>query len=96
MEINFRGTFLAAQEFGKELLRLGRTGKIINFGSMAATVVQTEIPVYSPSKAAVKTLTTAISNEWAGRGITCNAICPGYDKLRYECRSTADKQRKFH
>ena len=77
MEINFRGTFLAAQAFGKELLRLKRPGKIINFSSMAAWLVQTKIPIYSSSKAAVSAVTRAISNEWAGKGITCNAICPG-------------------
>ncbi|KAM0554883.1 hypothetical protein ACHAPJ_006618 [Fusarium lateritium] len=78
MSINFRGTYLATQEFGRELLRLGRKGKVINFGSMAAHLAQTNISVYASSKAAVHTLTRAVSNEWAGRGITCNAICPGY------------------
>ncbi|KAJ3545815.1 hypothetical protein NM208_g2309 [Fusarium decemcellulare] len=78
MSINFRGTYLATQEFGRELLRLKRPGKIINFGSMAAHLAQTNISVYCSSKAAVQTLTRAVSNEWAGKGITCNAICPGF------------------
>jgi 2-deoxy-D-gluconate 3-dehydrogenase len=77
LDINFRGTYLAIQEFGRELLRLQRPGKIINYASFAAILAQTNISLYASSKGAVRTLTTAVSNEWAGRGITCNAICPG-------------------
>ncbi|GAB1192521.1 hypothetical protein APSETT444_001713 [Aspergillus pseudonomiae] len=78
MSINFRGTYLCIQEFGRELLRLKRPGKIINFASIASFLAQTNISAYCSSKAAVQNLTRAVSNEWAGRGITCNAICPGF------------------
>ncbi|KAL2835655.1 hypothetical protein BJY01DRAFT_258973 [Aspergillus pseudoustus] len=78
MAINFRGTYLCIQEFGRELLRLQRPGKIINFASIAAFLAQTNISAYCSSKAAVQNLTRAVSNEWAGKGITCNAICPGF------------------
>lgn len=78
MSINYRGTYLATQQFGRKLLELNRKGKVINFGSMAAQLVQTNISVYSSSKAAIHALTRATSNEWAGKGITCNAICPGF------------------
>jgi 2-deoxy-D-gluconate 3-dehydrogenase len=78
MEINFRGTYVCIQEFGRELLQENRKGKIINLASMAAYLAQTNISVYCSSKAAVQNLTRAVSNEWAGRGITCNSICPGY------------------
>lgn len=85
MAINFRGTYLAIQEFGREMFRLNRSGKIINFASIAAFLAQTNISVYCSSKAAVQNLTRAVSNEWAGRGITCNAICPGYVPMRIIC-----------
>ncbi|KAF9893003.1 hypothetical protein FE257_012414 [Aspergillus nanangensis] len=78
MAINFRGTYLTIQEFGRELLQRQRPGKIINFASIAAFLAQTDISVYCSSKAAVQNLTRAVSNEWAGKGITCNAICPGF------------------
>ncbi|KAK2595500.1 hypothetical protein QQS21_006775 [Conoideocrella luteorostrata] len=78
MGINFRGTFLMSQMFGRKIIELGRKGKIINFGSMAAQLVQTDIAVYASSKAAIHALARAFSNEWAGKGVTCNAISPGF------------------
>jgi 2-deoxy-D-gluconate 3-dehydrogenase len=52
MAINFRGTYLAIQEFGREMFRLNRHGKIINFASIAAFLAQTNISIYCSSKAA--------------------------------------------
>lgn len=45
---------------------------------MAAELVQTNVAVYSCSKAFVKSMTRAMSNEWAGRGIQVNSISPGF------------------
>jgi NAD(P)-dependent dehydrogenase (short-subunit alcohol dehydrogenase family) len=60
------------------MLKLGRRGKIINIASMAAELVQTNVAVYSCSKAFVKAMTRALSNEWASQGIQCNSISPGW------------------
>ena len=60
------------------MLELGRKGKIINIASMAAELVQTNVAVYSCSKAFVKSMTRAMSNEWAGHGIQVNSISPGF------------------
>lgn len=62
-------------------MQLGRPGKIIHIASMAADVIQTNISVYTSSKSAVRTLTRALSNEWAGKGIQVNCISPGYVKI---------------
>lgn len=45
---------------------------------MAAELIQTNISVYSCSKAFVKSMTRAMSNEWASKGIQCNSISPGW------------------
>lgn len=68
---------MVSQEFGKRLLNTGRPGKIIHIASMAAELAQTEISVYCSSKAAIRTLTRAQSNEWAQNGIQVNSISPG-------------------
>lgn len=78
MDLNFKAAYLVSQEFGKRLLELDRPGKIIHIASMAAELVQTEISVYAASKSAVRTLTKALSNEWAEKGIQVNCISPGY------------------
>jgi NAD(P)-dependent dehydrogenase (short-subunit alcohol dehydrogenase family) len=60
------------------MFKLHRPGKIINIASMAAELVQTNISVYSSSKAFVKQMTRAMSNEWAGQGLQVNSISPGF------------------
>lgn len=77
MDLNFKAAYVVSQEFGRQLLKLGRPGKIIHTASMAAEVIQTQISVYASSKGAVRTLTRALSNEWASKGIQVNCISPG-------------------
>ncbi|KIY01113.1 uncharacterized protein Z520_02665 [Fonsecaea multimorphosa CBS 102226] len=82
MDINFKAAYMISQEFGRRLLQLNRPGKIIHIASMAAELVQTNISVYACSKAAVRTLTRALSNEWAEKGIQVNCISPGFVKTK--------------
>jgi 2-deoxy-D-gluconate 3-dehydrogenase len=66
-----------AQEFGHQLLKLGRPGKIINIASLSSILAGVNIAVYAATKAGVAQMTKAFSNEWAGKGIQVNAISPG-------------------
>jgi 2-deoxy-D-gluconate 3-dehydrogenase len=75
--VNLKGSFIAAQEFGKELLRLGRPGKIINIASITGFVATVNCSAYATTKAGVVQMTKAFSNEWASRGIQVNCIAPG-------------------
>lgn len=53
-------------------------GSIINVASVASTIKG--VPnrcVYTTSKAAVLGLTNAVAVDFVGKGIRCNAICPG-------------------
>jgi 2-keto-3-deoxy-L-fuconate dehydrogenase len=59
------------------MLRKGR-GSIINMASVASSI--RGLPnrfAYGASKAAVIGLTKAIAADYVGKGIRCNAICPG-------------------
>lgn len=52
-----------AQEFGHQLLKLGRPGKIINIASLASILAGVNIAAYASTKAGVAQMTKAFSNE---------------------------------
>lgn len=60
--------------------RLADGGRIINISSAAATKPVTAAPVYSMAKAAINNLTHALASELGPRGITVNAVAPGYTR----------------
>src|SRR3546814_11868417 len=60
--------------------RLADGGRIINISSAAATKPVTAAPVYSMAKAAINNLTHALASELGPRGITANAVAPGYTR----------------
>ncbi|MEJ2354497.1 MAG: SDR family oxidoreductase [candidate division WOR-3 bacterium] len=78
--LNFLGTFLTTQVFGKLIADKGE-GVIINISSMAAYAALTKVPVYSAAKAAISNFTqwlaVHISKNYSDK-IRVNAIAPGF------------------
>lgn len=76
--VNLKASYVASQEFAKQLRRLNnRPGKIINIGSVTSFKGIYNVSPYACSKGAVLQMTKAFSNELAIRGIQVNCICPG-------------------
>ena len=76
-DINVRSMYRTIRAFLPAMLDAG-SGSIINISSVASSVIG--VPnrfVYGASKAAVIGMTKAIAADFTGRGIRCNAICPG-------------------
>ncbi len=92
IEVNLTSVFELCQLAGKVMLSKGH-GKIVNFASLNSFTGGTTIPAYSASKAGVALLTKALSNDWAARGITVNAIAPGYMDTKMTAAIKADPVR---
>ncbi|WP_435627915.1 SDR family oxidoreductase [Candidatus Ferrigenium straubiae] len=92
MSVNIDGMFLVAQAVGKQMVKQGKGGSIVQtasiYGAMApdqriyegsfyyGRAINTPA-VYSASKAAVIGLTRYLATYWANKGIRVNSICPG-------------------
>jgi NAD(P)-dependent dehydrogenase (short-subunit alcohol dehydrogenase family) len=77
MTVNATGTFLCTQAFVSEMAARG-WGRIINVASITSRMGAPYIAAYTASKHAVLGFTRVAAAEYAGRGVTVNAVCPGY------------------
>jgi len=77
IEINLTAQFILTREFGKLMVERGY-GKIVFIASLLSFQGGITVPGYAASKGGIKQLTMAFANEWASKGVTVNAIAPGY------------------
>lgn len=77
LDINLKGTFNTIRFASRQMMKQ-KAGRIINLSSVSGVLGNAGQANYSASKAGVIGLTKATARELATRGITCNAIAPGF------------------
>jgi len=76
LNINLKGSFLCSQQAAKQMMKQ-KSGAIVNIASITSFNAF-PLPAYSPSKAAVKSLTELLSVEYGRAGVRVNAVAPTY------------------
>lgn len=77
LAVNLTGTFLASKAVVRHMMK-ARSGSIINIASVVGLMGNAGQANYSATKAGVIGLTKTMAKEFATRGVTVNAIAPGY------------------
>lgn len=73
VNINLVGTFMVSREAAK-LMRKNNYGRIINIGSMAASLEPIGDSIYAACKAGINTIANVMAKEFASMNITCNTL----------------------
>lgn len=76
--LNLNGVFHACRAAGKEMLKQGTGGRIINLTSVLGERSVANAAAYSAAHAGIMNLTRTLAVEWGAHGITVNAIAQGW------------------
>ena len=94
IDLNLTGVFLCTKAVTKSMLKQ-RSGRIINIASVAGQMGNPGQANYSAAKAGVIGFTKTVAKELASRGITVNAIAPGFIATDMTAEIEADELLKF-
>lgn len=94
LAVNLHGTFYCTRAVLREMIRQ-RRGRIVNITSIVAEVGNPGQANYIAAKAGVIGFTKAVAREVAGRGITVNAVAPGYIEAGLTASLSKEQRARF-
>ena len=94
LDINIKGYFHCAQQAALKMMGK-KHGKIINISSVSSILAVEGQGVYSATKGAVNSMTATLAKELAPRGITVNAVAPGFIETEMMDAIPEDKKEAY-
>jgi 3-oxoacyl-[acyl-carrier protein] reductase len=94
IQTNLKGTFNMIRHASSIMLKQ-RSGAIINMSSVVGVMGNVGQANYAASKAGIIGLTKSTAKELAARGVTCNAIAPGYVETDMTAALSEDLQKQM-
>lgn len=92
LAVNLTGTFLT---FRAALQGMGAGGRLIAMASTASLKGGATIPAYAAAKHGVLGLVRSVAQEVAAKGITCNAVCPGFVDTPLAAKAVASVRDRY-
>jgi gluconate 5-dehydrogenase len=77
LEVNLTTAFLLAREAGRRMVEQG-AGRIVLVSSVSGLLAHKHHAPYAATKGAINQMMRVMAAEWADRGVTVNAVAPGY------------------
>lgn len=77
LDVNLTSAWLLCRQSGRRMTEAGR-GSIVVFSSVSGLLAHKDHAPYAATKGAINQMMRVMAAEWASRGVTVNAVAPGY------------------